>query len=489
MKRRDFVRSLALIPVSPLIGAAAARQVDVVARYGVRNDGAEPASGPSNSSRIGSALTDLARADGGTLVFPAGTYHLTSGLTIPGDRITIAGEGRATIFDPRFSQGSVDFVWSCVSRRDVIFRDFVVRGSHSGAMRIHGSRGCRILSCDVSGATRVNSQGFCAGIYVSDVDDLVVDDCTLTSNGRGRVPGVENDCDLCANMGSEQIRASRITNNRCTSRTVHSNIALFDPYDVVVSGNVASGAIVSQKAPDKQGYGILLYHTATVPRARRGLCRVMENHVSDTEGTGIFLQAIPDSSVTHNVVARAGSVQEDSALAVAGILVEGVLDSLDLYGTGAGERVGRQLVADNQVSDCTRAGISLSSTTATVCRGNLVDRCRYGISIRGAVADLQIEGNIVTSVRPSGEGAGIGQWSDAPAARVRLIGNVVRGVPAAAVGIWARSNSSDWTLIDNDVSQVVRGTPYVLAGGGHALANNRSEGRPFGPPRKPDEKS
>jgi hypothetical protein len=480
MNRRQFVTTLAGAAALPIprhrpFAPAMLPAVDVVARYGVRNDGSEPA-GATNSARVTTALADIGRAGGGTLLFRAGVYQMSNGLTVPSDRITIAGEGRATIFEPHFAAASTDFVFACSSRRDVVFRDFVVRGSHAGGIRIHGSGGCGILACDVSGAVRPNAQGFCAGIYVSDVDDLTIDGCSLFGNGRGRARGVENDADICANMGSEQIRSSRISNNRCTSTTVHQNIAVYDPFELVVSGNTAAGALVSQKKADKQGYGILLYHTATLPAARRGVCRITDNLVRDTEGTGIFIQGIPDAVIANNTVMRSGAVQIDGALAVAGILVEGVVDPSNVYGAGGG-RVGRQTVTGNRVSDCARAGISLSSTTATVCSANVIDRCRYGISVRGESADLQIVGNLVTNILPSGESIGIGQWSDTPISRIRIAGNMVRGVPAAAVGIWARQGSARWTIVDNDVSGVDGGTAYVMGGQGHAIANNRADGR------------
>lgn len=479
MKRREFVHLLSAVAVVPRLRPPAV--IDVVEKFGVRNDGTEPA-GASNAARITSALADAARLGGGTLLFPSGVYAIGAGLAVPSDRITIAGEGRSTVFDARFAAGSRDFVWTAVARHDLTFRDFVLRGAHSGGVRIHGSSGCRVVAVDISGATRVNTQGFCAGIYVSDVDDLTIDRCALSGNGRGRAAGAENDADICANMGSEQIRNSRITNNRCLSTTAHQNVAIFDPVDLVVSGNTVSGAIVSQRGAEKQGYGIMLYHTATLPRARRGACRVSDNVVNDTEGSGIFIQGIPDTIVAGNAVARAGGAQTDGALAVAGIVVEGVRDPENLYGAGKGALVGRQTVSGNRVSDCPRAGISLSSTASTICIGNIIDRCRYGISLRGESADLTVVDNIVTNVRASGEGMGIGQWSETVISRVRISGNTIRGVPASSVGIWARPTSNGWVIADNDVSEVRNGTAYVIRGIGHGVSSNRADGRPVSPP-------
>src|SRR5690348_5024742 len=105
MNRREFVGHAAAIAI-PLAWPGAP-WIDVVAQHGVRNDGSEPASGPSNAERIAMALHAASLA-GGTVFFQAGTYRIGGGLSVPADHITIAGEGSSTIFDLRFPDDSVD---------------------------------------------------------------------------------------------------------------------------------------------------------------------------------------------------------------------------------------------------------------------------------------------------------------------------------------------------------------------------------------------
>ena len=101
------------------------RAHDVVAEYGARNDGTEPADGRTNRQRIQAAVDAIAADGGGTLHFPPGRYRLGGEVELRADRMrvelgaaTIAGapgvpnvEGLLTVVDRRDLRRTIQHVW------------------------------------------------------------------------------------------------------------------------------------------------------------------------------------------------------------------------------------------------------------------------------------------------------------------------------------------------------------------------------------------
>jgi hypothetical protein len=421
--------------------------------YGCKGDGA-------TDDKTAAQLALNSIPAGATLLFPAGTYKFGSALTNTKAKVTICGEGDATVFNAQFGAGPAgDPLIISSGYDDVIVRDLKISGQHGGGVYLTGGNRCRLLRLNISGATLTNSKSICAGIYVEQVDDIVIDLCRLSDNGSATGEGHG---DIVCNTGTYQITNSQVTNNKCSSTLVNANICIFDPRGVRVAGNECTGAIVSPISATRQGYGILLYHTVTVVGSLVGECKVTDNDVHNVGGAGIFMQDIRDSDVSRNKVRDYGATQTDGTLSVAGIVIEG-------YGYTC--HFNRVYNAVGIIKD----GISVSSCTKSSVVGNVVsDIGQNGIGIRGVCSDVVIGKNQVSNVTRSG----VGMWSDTAAVRIKVANNSIRTLNGTAVGVWATAATSDWSISDNDVSDIAVGaTGFSVSGATHSFDRNKQEGK------------
>lgn len=393
--------------------------------YGAVGDGVT-----NDTASIQSAIA--AAASGGAVFFPAGTYAVTNGFTIPAARVSVYGVGNASIISALYpDDGTVVFVAD--GKNDVVVRDLKIHGRHAGGVRIANAERCGVYRLDIQGATQTNSQGFCAGIYASNVTGLTIDGCSLSSNGS--TVG-EGHADIACNAGSEIIANSRIINNQCQSVWANMNIGVFDPVNVLVQGNIVSGATLSAVTTVRMGYGIMLYKSAGISGTSVGECRVIGNHVSNVSGCAIYVKEIRNSVIADNVIRDFGRGQDDTSISVAGV----GLESSDC------------VVANNRIANSPKDGITVAtfSDRVTVIGNNIENVSKNGIGIRGEVLDVNVVGNSARSIGV----AGIGSWSNAAAQRVQIIGNSIgtRSVNGATYGVLIQANAVDWTVLGNTIT-------------------------------------
>lgn len=388
------------------------------------SNGANP-SGVKNLCAFGpvggaddSATFQAAANVGGRIVIPAGTYNILRTISLSSGT-ELCGEPGAVVAG---DTAGAKFVSSGKDR--VAIRDLTISGAHTWGVMLVGGRGHKVIGCEISGGTKPDAQSKCGGIYLQDVDAVTVEGNSLSGNGAGE------SADIQANFGTYRITNSRIVGNTCTS-AVTSNILLFDPRRVVVEGNVCSGAKVGADAR-RGGYGIALYRTQTVPTANVGECVVAGNAVSDTEGTGVYIQSCRDTTVMGNVVVDTCAAQDDTSLGVGGIAL--------------GDSPGC-VVSGNKVLNSGSTGITVASAShGSSITGNVVDgSAKQGVAIRGTVADVVVSGNTVRNSTLDG----IGSWSDLAAERVSITNNVVRN---SGRGIYAAPSAVGWQVANNLVA-------------------------------------
>jgi hypothetical protein len=389
-----------------------------------------------------------------------GRYRLTKGIAVPGGNIEIFGHGDASEIICDYSgTSSQDQMIICQNFDNITVRDFKIGGRNAGGVSNFNAAHFRVLRMSITGATLPNSHGFCAGIFLQQIDDATIDANRLSGNGN---LGGEGHADICCNIGTYQLTNSRITNNRCTSTLVNQNIAIFDPWNVLVQGNECSGARVSPINPGRQGYGILLYHTSTVDVSLVGRCRILTNDVHDVAGSGIYIQNIRHSLVSNNTVLNVASGQDDGSLPTGGIALDGD---------------GPYVATGNSIDGSTKDGICISVNVAgtTVSGNHITNALKNSIAIRGVCTDVNITGNVITNIGLSG----IGSWSDAPATRIKIAHNVLRTLLGigTSIGILSRPSTSQWSITANDVTDIGSNSGYAINGTLHSFDQNKAEDR------------
>lgn len=376
MDRRRFVRTLPPIVVGGMLQLNPGLFRRQVRRWNVRDLGAI-GNGLTDDTTAFERALDRAASEGGRVWVPEGIYPVRHLLKLRTE-VTLEGEGPASILQ----HDSGDPVClAAVDAQDIAIRDIAIRGRFSFAVLIERSLRAALSGLVVTGGTlRWAPRAFCGGIIAVESNDVTIEGSDFEGNGSiGQ--GVLS-ADIQINGFGRNISSANIhlLDNRCRSKATQSCISGYDMRNAEIARNICSGAKTGPG--NNNGYGVLIYQTALSPGSCFGNS-VHHNIISQTEGSGIYLQQSNRSRVYSNSIFDVASVQKDDLLPVGGIALNK-----------------SQLVAieENSISQSGRAGIVVASnepnTGHVQIRRNVVSQTLgQPIQYRGPLVDILSEDN------------------------------------------------------------------------------------------------
>jgi putative cofactor-binding repeat protein len=111
--------------------------------------------------------------------------------------------------------------------------------------------------------------------------------------------------------------------------------------------------------------------------------KVSMNSVTNTAGSGIYLQGYTDSVVEGNVITAFGQLMHDNFLPEGGVALMSP---------------NRVIVRDNYIDGSVQHGIAFAGGYAVTITNNLIGHVKYGVQGRGVNRDIHIKSNIIQSV-------------------------------------------------------------------------------------------
>jgi putative cofactor-binding repeat protein len=152
--------------------------------------------------------------------------------------------------------------------------------------------------------------------------------------------------------------------------------------------------------------------------------RVAMNTVTNTAGSGIYLQAYTDSVVEGNVITAFGQLMQDTSLPEGGVALMSPM---------------RVIVKDNFIDGSIQNGVALAQGHAVTIIDNVIGHVKYGVQARGVNQDVHIRGNIVHGVA-----LGISLPTSTPASVFELVDNTIREGDASTLktGFQPRTSNS-----------------------------------------------
>jgi Right handed beta helix region len=328
--------------------------------FNVRDYGALGNGNTPDTTAFQAALNAAIGAGGGTVYVPIGAYPITDTLYLNNAKgIEILGEGDDSYLAFDVAGAGISIGNSTgVSIRHLRF------DGHSVAMIVLGaSHHCSVSSCSISGATLPSQGGTLdtAGILLSDVSEVSILNNVLSGNGFARESG-----DIMTYDGTLANSRLYIRGNSCTSSSATFNIGLFNASHSIVADNYCRGARVTPGTNNANGgYGIMIYKGKNGKEA--GANVVTGNIVSNTQGTGIYLQSQPASSVCGNYIENSCQVQDDTSLLVAGIACN----------------EGPCVIDGNVVVNSRKVGIAVQGEQFSVNGNTCTSTAEAGIEFRG----------------------------------------------------------------------------------------------------------
>lgn len=418
MRRREFTRLLVLAPAA----FAHRARGDDRPTFNVRRLGAVADGATDDKLAFLTAITSAARV-GGIVFVPAGNYRVSIPLRIPSG-VMMAGEGHASMI---LHEGDLIVLW-CVGAKGVEIRNLQISGRFAHGLLIQQSTDIVVHGCSFVGAI-IPRFNYAAGIYIVESSGITIELCHLEGNGlEGERVSSDIQCD------GTDARSNRISiiGNVCRSTLVTSNIRCYDMSYSQIRQNSVSGA--RRMTDVSGGYGIVVYETGANVGGCRGNC-VDGNEVTDTQGSGIYLNRSHSSRVVANHIMRAGTHQLDVSLPVAGIAL-----NQSEFGT----------VALNKIESSGSAGIAIASNgarplTVVVSENTVQHALGIGIHLRGTVSEVSVVRNTVTDSH-----GGIGSFSEHAQDRIEIRDNKVMntGGKRAAISL---QNASRSAVVGNEL--------------------------------------
>jgi parallel beta-helix repeat protein len=229
-----------------------------------------------------------------------------------------------------------------------------------------------------------------AGILIVNSSGVSIENNRFNDIGLG-TPGGTYDVQVSASvlaLGGANKRIL-VRHNRFEGNRTAQTISLFDASDSEVLDNWIDQNDVIYTTPTSTGYGIIFYSTVGSPNVCRHN-RVEGNYVTNTAGTGIYLQSSPDSVVEHNVLHEVAQQEIDTMLTVGGITaIGGGIGGVVPMASGI-------KILDNTVDGSASNGIELANTEGAVVSANVIKNVqKYAIHLRGNNAQTSVTGNTV----------------------------------------------------------------------------------------------
>lgn len=418
----------------------------------VTTQGAKGDNSNDDSTAINAALTS-ACGSGGAVYLPAGTYKINSSLTTTSgcNNVDIVGAGSKTVINANAIGGGAIVLNNCTN---CSVRNLKIAGTSAEGVFIFTGSQNRLVDLDITGATLSGSVDT-GGVMMQNAVDVWIERVYAHGNGgAGAIQGV----DFGTYGGSHSNKNITIKNCKATSTAVAENYGLYDTSHSLVEGSYASGAITNNGNAAAGGYGIMFYKTGSA--VEFGQNRVIGNHIEATQGTGIYMQAQPNSVVSGNRINNAAISQTNGSLQVGGIgigtaaasggtpgVVDGVVVSSNSITSGgqAGISAGgdNNQLTGNVIDNTTGPGIILRDFRRGSVTGNTMENCAGGIynwlainsGSGDSVDDVVISGNTIRDTTAA-SGATNGIYLRG-GTRHTITGNTVRS--AAGHGIELQS--------------------------------------------------
>lgn len=334
-----------------------------------------------DTAAIQAAINSLS-ASGGQVLFPAGTYKVTSTITLSSN-IALVGNAKSVINLNVTEIGlSIPVSGTNITVSDLSFTGTCARVISSAPTGV--CTNIKILNNTISGATLAGA-GYTSGIFLLGASNCLVEGNILTGNGLGANNGFCADIAFYAPNSSSVGMRNKILNNTCKSTQVIFNFLAFNISNCLISGNFISGAKTSTTNND--GYGIVVYDTAsyTLPYSLTNFNTISNNTVTGTQGTGIYVASCDNTTITGNTVSYVGAVQLDPTLPVGGIVLNGLFSS-------------QNTITGNTISSSGKDGIVSSSNTTTTISGNTISASgQHGIHLRGLNQSISVVGNNISA--------------------------------------------------------------------------------------------
>lgn len=365
--------------------------------------GADPTGVQDSSTALQAALTAIP-AEGGTVYVPAGTYKVTTQLTVS-TKTAVIGDGiGVTIFNATSAMTASQAVFYGPSANYMRFENFSILGNTDGTngagsgVHCKTGSGNQIRNIFISNTTQ-------AGIRLEEQNNAWVDDCWLQSNGRTGY--TDNHGIMVYSVAGSTVDNYniKITNNKINGafrKGITDYAPNADIYDVLIDGNTVESC----------GLGGIYVGTDNGNNIR-----ITNNYISDCY-VGIQYGPGTNSVISNNNIKNTtGSFgigfYDTTNLVVANNTVDNsAITGIEAF-VSAGTRCAQTTIANNIVYNSNRTltgygpGISTQNTDNTVIVGNVVCDASgsigatYGITDLSGNTNCQIAANTVLNTATS----------------------------------------------------------------------------------------
>lgn len=435
MNRRTFVKAVSALAFEGRRthrldwGATDQGKHHLATTFNVRDFGARGDGKTDDSAAFRQTLARAAQK-GGSVRVPPGTYRVREILQVR-DGVWLEGMGQDSIIE---HFGEVGIVIALVNTANSGVHDLHIAGKFAFGVVVERSSRVVVRKCSIRGGTlRSSPSGYCGGIFVTESNDVTLEENDL--DGNGVISDGVLSADIQVNGFGKNIssRNIQIVANRCRSTSTQCCICAYDIQQSGIRRNTCAGAKTGRG--NNNGYGILVYQRPESP----GSClenTVADNHVSETQGSAIYLQQSHRSQVLRNSIERVANLQADHSLPVGGVAL-----NQSQY----------VVVADNRIAQSRRAGISVASNRQDVGRVEIRDNSisgtgGLGIHLRGLLTDIRVFRNTLTSCN-----GGIGSLSRDAQDRLQIVENTVSDTVGLSPGI-ILGNAGQTIVRDNVIS-------------------------------------
>jgi parallel beta-helix repeat protein len=372
--------------------------------------------GTTDDTRAFVAAIAEAAKTGAELRLGDGAYLLKETLRLPnaGHPFSIVGGQNTTLlFAP---DHPLDTGIQITDGSGVALSSFTLHGSGAGldhAISVVGSTNIRLDHLQIESIHGTGVLALSAILLGSD-DQVWISNSTISNVGLG--PGKT----ASAIWNYYRIRSQHIyiKHNHFFDNTTSSVIALFDTDHAVVEDNLIDGGNNCVDPCINNGYGILFYRTAVDPAFTTDTPTslwptpidetVIGNQITNTAGSGIYLQGVHGAKVIGNTITKTVLRMDPVSLPAAGIALNGSKDvqilnnTINQSGQGGIALATTQdvLIEGNQVRDSTKCGINLRvAQIRTTIRNNAIDGAPIGLLLERDPISTIVENNVLTRVK------------------------------------------------------------------------------------------